>query len=63
MAPTPQDRRLHEHLYRLAASGEPVTAQELLQLIDYANRLAVERCRACREARSGRDETAPRAPP
>ncbi len=48
MTPTRQDRELHEYLYRIAASGEPVTPQEILQVIDYANRLAVERCRECK---------------
>lgn len=48
MAPTPQDRRLHEYLYRLASSGEPVTPQDLLTVIDLANRLAVQRCERCR---------------
>jgi len=44
--PTPQDRKIHKYILDLIENGE-ISGPVGYDLIDYINRLAVERCKSC----------------
>ncbi len=56
MSPTPEDRAFAKHLVGLAECGEPLDPRELFALIDFHDRLAVARCKRCREREQSKEQ-------